>query len=263
MLATRPAVTAHERLALLRDLYRRQLEQSPGDYLRSHAEPAVVAHHVNVFEWYLPHLAGRRVLLDWGCNHGPDSCLLRQEFGESAELHACDFPPEGEFRAFRDFARPHYRRLTGPRRLPYEDDTFDAVIGSGVLEHTAMEGEALKELHRVLRPHGTLIITYLPYAYSWDEWHQRNVKKVDYHRRVFSRRGFARVLLSHGFEAQRIELQGLVPNRFRGGGPLWRLVMPTLLPLYDSVCKPFVRPVLYPFFRHTVLCGVARKMVVM
>ena len=38
--------------------------------------------------------------------------------------------------------------------LPYENGTFDVLVGSGVLEHVALESEALKELWRVIRPGG-------------------------------------------------------------------------------------------------------------
>jgi SAM-dependent methyltransferase len=267
MLAPLPPTTAHKRVELLTLLYRDQLQQTPGEYLSylsAHSEPGTIAHHVNAFEWYLPYLTGARVVLDWGCNHGPDSCLLRHQFGNAIDLHACDFATEEDFRVFRDYARPCYKQITDPRQMPYENDTFDVVIGSGVLEHTAMEGEALKEVYRILRPLGTLIITYLPYAYSWDEWYSRNIRKTGYHRRVFTRREFSRVLLSHGFEAQRIELQGFVPNKLRRpGGALGWLMMPALHRFVQSVCKPIARPLLYPFFRHSVLCGIARKMVVM
>ena len=124
-------------------------------------------HQVNVFEWYAGHVRPGMSVLDWGCNHGPDACLLRQRFG-AIDLHACDFNAEDTFRTFRDNARG--TPITDPLSLPYPAESFDVVIGSGVLEHTAMDGEALKELYRVVRPHGLLVISYLAYAYSWDEW---------------------------------------------------------------------------------------------
>lgn len=259
MLDTVPSVTAHARLALLAELYREQIEQYPCVYLTEHATPGTLAHHVNIFEWYLPYLHGRRVILDWGSAHGPDSCLLRQQFGDAIELHACDFSSEAAYRVFREAARPLYKQLTDPLRLPYEDNTFDAVIGSGVLEHTAMEGESLKELYRVLQPQGVLVITYLPYAYSWDEW-RRRVKKVNYHRRLFSQRAFARTLLSHGFEAQAIHFQGRLPNKLSPGHSFLRRL---LKPFLGSLWEPLVRPIRYPFFSQSVLCGIARKMHVM
>src|SRR5262245_30808593 len=63
---------------------------------------------------------------------------------------------------FHRYADLSYRQLDHIFRLPYPDAAFDAVIASGVLEHVPMGYESLKELHRVLRPDGRLIITYLP-----------------------------------------------------------------------------------------------------
>lgn len=42
--------------------------------------------------------------------------------------------------------------------IPWADDTFDAVTLTGVLHHFTSPHSALMEIHRVLRPHGCLII---------------------------------------------------------------------------------------------------------
>jgi len=40
-------------------------------------------------------LAGRTSILDWGCHHAPDACLIRARFGQAVALHGCDIvdPP--------------------------------------------------------------------------------------------------------------------------------------------------------------------------
>jgi SAM-dependent methyltransferase len=43
--------------------------------------------------------------------------------------------------------------------LPFADGAFDRVIASEVLEHIPADGRALAELHRVLRPGGTMAVT--------------------------------------------------------------------------------------------------------
>jgi SAM-dependent methyltransferase len=62
-------------------------------------------------------------------------------------------------------------------RLPFEDASFDRVITSEVLEHIQDDVGALAELHRVLRPGGTLAVTvpsWFPEKVNWmlsDEYH--------------------------------------------------------------------------------------------
>ena len=263
MTITQPASAVRARVDLLARLYAEQAASGAPDehgYLRNHGRPESIRHHVNVFEWYAALIKAHSSVLDWGCNHGPDSCLLRHRFGAELDLHACDFPAGDAFGPFRSYARAKYTRLTDPLKLPYANETFDAVIGSGALEHTAMDGEALKELYRVLKPNGLLVVTYLPHAYSWAEWRQR-ARGVDFHRRLYTRRGFARLLLTHGFAPEQIQPQGFVPNRLpTHARPLWwRILRPALHPIVEALWEPILRPLRYPFFTHSVLCGTARK----
>lgn len=263
MTITEPAPDVRDRAAALTRLYEEEAAAGGPDYhgyMREHGRPETVLHHVNVFEWYAAHLEPNQTVLDWGCNHGPDACLLRHRFGEAIDLHACDFAEPDAFGAFRAYARAEYKQLRDPFRLPYANETFDAVVGSGALEHTAMDGEALKELYRVLKPNGLLVVTFLPYAYSLDEWRRRRAGR-DHHRRLYTRRGFARLLLEHGFAPETIELQGFVPNRLPSHRrPLWwRLVRPAVHGVVEALWKPGLRSLRYPFFAHSVICGLSRK----
>jgi SAM-dependent methyltransferase len=65
-----------------------------------------------------------------------------------------------------DAARAHYPRLRAEaadvRELPFPDGTFDAVVSNSTLDHFHSDDDiatALAELHRVLRPGGTLLVT--------------------------------------------------------------------------------------------------------
>lgn len=44
-------------------------------------------------------------------------------------------------------------------QLPFQNDTFDAVLLIEVIEHIAPDREAIKEIQRVLRPGGVLVLT--------------------------------------------------------------------------------------------------------
>jgi len=185
--------------ALLQDLYQRQLKALPADdYLRSHAERTFLAGTLRVFNFYEPYLPREGEILDWGCHHAPDSCLIRASRGDRVTLHGCDVLAPGHYAAFHDYARLRYRQLDHITALPYEDASFDAVVASGVLEHVAMDYESLKELHRVLKPNGRLIVTYLPNRKSFAEWRLRRNGGA-FHHRLYSRREAAAMLLHTGF----------------------------------------------------------------
>lgn len=185
---------------LLDDLYRKQLALDPGNgYLISHGSRSAIANQVRTFHWYRRRLPESGAILDWGCNHAPDSCLLRAWYGDRLSLFSCDFVESSRYRAFHDFARAEHSRLDDGVRLPFSSNFFEAVIGSGVLEHTAMDYESLKELHRVLKPEGVLVISYLPNWLSLDEWIRRVIRKRDFHHRLYGLSEATQLLKRAGF----------------------------------------------------------------
>ncbi len=110
--------------------------------------------------------AGER-LLDLGCGFGRHSY---EALRRGAEVVACDLGrPEVE--QVRGLSRllVHEGELDGSvmaapvqgdaRGLPFDDDSFDRVIASEVLEHVDDDGSAFAELARVLRPGGRLAVT--------------------------------------------------------------------------------------------------------
>lgn len=58
-----------------------------------------------------------------------------------------------------------YLRADGTR-LPYRDNSIDVVYHQGLLEHFRDTAPFMKELKRVLRPDGSLVIN-VPQTYSW------------------------------------------------------------------------------------------------
>lgn len=197
----------HERRTLLARLYAAELASEPSPhrprddaYLRQHAQPNSIARHVAVFERYWPFLPAGGDVLDWGCNHAPDACLIRHVLGDDVSLCGCDFPLSGQFPAFHEFARLDYRTLMRPSEIPFADASFDAVVGSGVLEHTPNDSDALRELHRVIRDDGVLVITFLPNHLSWTEFVSRRRGTSHAHSRLYGLRAARRLMLHHGFE---------------------------------------------------------------
>jgi SAM-dependent methyltransferase len=95
---------------------------------------------------------GRRTVLDLGC--GPRFTLLRAlsrhvQCGVGVDEHV-EETCQGNIRTYR-------ARLETV--LPFEEGSFDVVTMLAVLEHLATPLEILREVRRVLRPQGVLLIT--------------------------------------------------------------------------------------------------------
>ena len=158
---------------------------------------AVLARHVNAARLYEPYI-GERVL-DWGCKHGVDGFFVRAMRDDGVILDGCDFDPPERYASFYAAAKINYVQLTHPWLLPYDDGDFDTVIASGVIEHVPQTAESLKELWRVLRTDGHLIVTFLPNRRSYTEWLSRRTGGLR-HLKLFDIAGFRGILLHHGFE---------------------------------------------------------------
>ena len=57
----------------------------------------------------------------------------------------------------------------GLEQLPFEDDSFDLICATDVLEHIAAEHEALRELRRVAAPNAVLLLTVPAYMWLWSD----------------------------------------------------------------------------------------------
>lgn len=102
----------------------------------------------------------RAKVADVGAGQGSFSRLLgerlEQEQGLDAREHVfpCDLIPE----SFA-YERLRCRRTEPDGRLPFEDDTFDAVVSIEVIEHVEDQFEFLRELVRIARPGGRIVVT--------------------------------------------------------------------------------------------------------
>lgn len=105
---------------------------------------------------FLPALAGE--VLDVGCGRKPYRHLTRATCYTGVDI---DTPATRALAA----ADVYY----DGRHLPFPDASFDAVLCSQVLEHVFTPAEFLREIHRVLRPGGVLLLAT---PFVWDEHEQ-------------------------------------------------------------------------------------------
>jgi SAM-dependent methyltransferase len=89
--------------------------------------------------------------------------------------------------------------------LPFADGAFDVVVASEVLEHIPDDGDAMREINRVLADDGHLVVTvprFWPERVCWalsKEYHSR----AGGHVRIYRSDGLIDKLTSNGFRVTR------------------------------------------------------------
>ncbi len=160
-------------------------------------------------------------LLDWGCGYGQMTYLLRRR---GLEVTAFDIGAPGES-ALPDI--PLCRgleiiRTSHPTKLPFEDGAFDALLSCGVLEHVDESGEpgdelkSLREIARVLRPGGRLLVYQLPQQHAWQEALARRLRRAYFHPRRYTAAEIAELLREAGFTVSRLKRANMLPKNLTG-----------------------------------------------
>ena len=99
-------------------------------------------------------------ILDAGCGSGRMLDELRARgtvIGVDADAGAVDATRR----------RGHAARICAVERMPFADASFDLVTCLDVIEHTPDDRCTLRELRRVTRPGGTLVVTVPAYQALW------------------------------------------------------------------------------------------------
>lgn len=105
--------------------------------------------------------------LDVGCGAGYS--LMKAKNQLNCDIKGID--PEPGAHGVGRYTSEEWKSLPiiqgSAENLPYEDNSFDVVYSSHVLEHVTSEQQALDEMKRVLKPGGVLIIGMPTAAMSW------------------------------------------------------------------------------------------------
>ncbi len=149
-------------------------------------------------------------ILDWGTGFGQMTYILTML---GAKVVPFDVIAR-EVNLFNDsgaqlvFSREDYK-------LPFDDNSFDAVVGCGVLEHVPHIPGSLAETLRVLKPQGKLFVYNLPYILSPSELYAAT-RKISVHPIRFTQSGTRQILQEAGFDVLKIGFENGIPKRLSG-----------------------------------------------
>ncbi len=127
-------------------------------YLSSRQGYLIYLFHIVTYQFSIPHVSGRRVL-DFGCGTGYGTAMLAPHCDEIVGI---DISNDAISYARDHHSLPNLRFDTiGPIEkspLPFESESFDAVVSFQVIEHVPDVQAYLSEIRRVLRPGGCLVL---------------------------------------------------------------------------------------------------------
>jgi SAM-dependent methyltransferase len=148
----------------------------------------------------------RRMALSWLDESAPAGRVLDLGSGTGALLQSLqperdawgvDFSPLAlELAKERGLKNLH---LGDAQDLPFPPDAFDAVVSLDTLEHVPDDRLALKEIHRVLRPGGVVILNVPAYSWLWGP-HDTAL----HHFRRYSREELREKVEEAGFSIERL-----------------------------------------------------------
>src|SRR6476619_2534383 len=116
--------------------------------------------------------------LELGAGTGFFSLNLKQA-GVLDEVHVTDLSPGMVEAARANATRLGFTvegRVADAEGIPYEDDTFDVVVGHAVIHHIPDVEQAFREMLRVLKPGGRFVIAGEPTRIG--DWYARRLGRV-------------------------------------------------------------------------------------
>ena len=131
---------------------------------------------------------GIPLILDAGCGTGVAEDIL----SDLGHVVGIDIAPKAL--AGRSPTCPESLCVASVNAAPFPDETFDLVVALDIIEHIEDDGAVLRELYRICRPGGRLMIT-VP-AYQW--LHSAHDEALGHYRRYSARR-IRRLMRDAGF----------------------------------------------------------------
>jgi SAM-dependent methyltransferase len=191
-------------------------------------QPLGIKNYIRIADLIASQIAPGSKVLDWGCGLGHMSYLLKNR---GFDCVSYDVVAEGDQFPDIPLCRSIHRiSSTEPTLLPFADESFDAVLSCGVLEHVdemsspGNEAKSLREIHRIMRTTGKLLIYQLPQKCSWQEALVRYFKLGYAHPKRYSGQEITSILAQQRFYVTQLSRFNLIPKNLTGMPKLIRKI---------------------------------------
>lgn len=165
------------------------------------SDAGTLVYHLARYEWAKQYVKGKEVL-DAGCGVGYGSAMLAED---ASHVIAVDVEQAAIEYAKKTYNRKNLKFLVMDcTTMGFHDRTFDLVVSFEVLEHISGSQVFVRELCRVLRDNGILMIS-TPNKRTWDLLGHR--ADNPYHINMVAPKQFKEILINSGFGE--VEIYGM------------------------------------------------------
>jgi SAM-dependent methyltransferase len=185
-----------------------QLEQGHWWYRGTRAVYQMLLHR------YAPRTRNVGSILDLGCGTGGNLALLSR-WGPVTGL-------DGWYPALRVCPAGAGALVQGQmQRLPFDDDTFALIAMLGVLEHVADDVDVLRQVRRVCRPGGLILLLTSAFMFLWSQHDEAN-----HHVRRYTARELQSKAARAGLKARYVSYQNAFLFPAAAAVRLWQRLCP-------------------------------------
>lgn len=195
--------------------------------------------------------------LDIGCGGGALSCLVAKE---NARLFVMDIGRNSVSYTIKQGKMFNIRGVQATaEKLPFKSNTFDFCLSTEAIEHVPFFGDAIREMHRILKDNTILVIS-IPNSYGLQNlmidlifplikgiaykllW-KKPPSPANGHLHMFTRRSFSKIVQEIGFDIEDIQsiifpVEEFPKNRYMH--PSIFKTMQTTIKLLGKIYSPFL-----------------------
>jgi len=212
---------------------------------------AAVSNYIRIADEIKKILGQNKKILDWGCGYGQMTFLLKNRGYRCGEdIIAYDVVKRNCIEKIQPFSElPIIYGHPTDEKLPFENNTFNAVLSCGTLEHVANPDFSLDEIRRILKPDGLFLIYMLPSRFSWSE-KIADMRGISSHPVKYTKKSIRQMLRQHNFEILKLKSRNFLPKNLTG--------LPSIIKnFYGALGKPllFMDAILSSVPPINIFCG--------